>query len=100
METRNIILIDFVESEVTEGLDRIVLYTATYIYGSAGALAFTDPSTFSSGTETSGKYSPIVAAEGDRVLAIGDQAFMLEPYCYTFDNYRLLENIASFLASE
>ncbi|MBS7644764.1 MAG: S49 family peptidase [Candidatus Bathyarchaeia archaeon] len=95
---RNVILTDFVENEITRDLRRIVLYTATYIHGSPGALAFTSISTFSSEAETSGRYSPIVIDEGGGVLAIGDQTFMLEPYCRTFDNYRLLRNIASFLA--
>ncbi|MEM3607664.1 MAG: S49 family peptidase [Candidatus Bathyarchaeia archaeon] len=94
---RNVILTDFVESKVTKGLGRIVLYTATYVHGSPGALAFTSTSTFSSEAEASGRYSPIVVDEGGRVLAIGDQTFMLEPYCYTFDNYELLRNITSFL---
>ncbi|MGC8962247.1 MAG: hypothetical protein ACP5K1_07415, partial [Candidatus Bathyarchaeia archaeon] len=94
---RNIILADFMESKITKDLERIVLYTATYIHGSTGALALTSVSTFSSEAEATGRYSPIAINGEGRVLAIGDQTFMLEPYCYTFDNYKLLRNIVSFL---
>ena len=55
--------------------------------------------TYSSESESTGEYSPIVLLPEKDILAIGDQTFLMEPYCYTFDNYYLIENIADFLTN-
>ncbi len=96
---RNIIVTQFQRSEITRGLERVVLFTSTAIYSKGNEIALTADSTFSSATENSGQYSPIIFAYGEKVLAIGDLTFLTEPYCYIEDNYRLISNIADFLAS-
>ena len=93
---RNIYLTNFKNSTVTKGLSRVVFYTTAYIYPTGGEIAYTSASTFSSESEISKEYSPIVLLEG-KILALGDQTFLGEPYCYAYDDYKLIQNIADFL---
>ncbi len=95
---RNIYVTHFEDSTVTQGLKEIALYTASPIYSTKGKVALTDNSTYSSEAERPGPYSVIVYNSQDNILAIGDQTFLNEPYCYVQDNYQLLTNIATFLA--
>ncbi|MFQ6085459.1 MAG: S49 family peptidase [Candidatus Bathyarchaeia archaeon] len=97
---RFIFVDDFEEANVTEGLERLVFYTAEHIYSSGNEIAYTSNSTFSSASHIEKVYSPMVLASNDRVLAIGDQTFLTEPYCYTSDNYKLVSNIADFLTAK
>ncbi len=94
---RNIYLTNFDENALTEGLYRVVLYTATYIHPTDGEIAFTSGSTFSSESEFSKEYSPMALLFDEKVLALGDQTFIREPYCHAYDNYKLIQNIADFL---
>ena len=96
---RNIIIDDFHDNNMTQGLQKIVFFTATHILSESGKIGSTNVMTFNSESEISGKYSPLVLLPEKRILAIGDQTFLMEPYCYTFDNYRFVENIADFLTS-
>ena len=93
---RNLIISDFKESNITMGLKTLVLYTASHIY-SNNQVAFTSDKTFSSEGELAKKFSPITFLSERGVLAIGDQTFLTEPYCYIEDNQKLVSNIADFL---
>ena len=95
---RNIIIKNFEVNNLTEGLKEIVLFTTTHIYGEKG-VCLTTANTYSSESESLGEYPPIVLSPNEKVLAIGDQTFLTEPYCYIKDNYRLIQNIAKFLTT-
>ncbi len=92
---RYIYLTDFTENNITKGLSRIVFYTSSSVFGNG--IIFTDNDTYSSSRGEKGRYSVAVMAEDSRVLAIGDVAFLSEPY-NVMDNNRLIYNLADFLA--
>lgn len=95
---RNIYVRRFGNSSLTRGLNGIVLFTATHVYSEGRGAAYASSETFSSTAEQKGSYSPIATVEGKgKVVAIGDLTFMMEPYCYVEDNYRLILNIISDL---
>ena len=95
---RNIFIAEFEESEVTQGLEKIALYTAGSIT-SANCTAFVDQNTFSSLIETRKELSPMALTSESKVLAIYDLTFITEPYNGILDNNQLISNIASWLAS-
>ena len=96
---RNIFVSEFGENEVTEELEKIVLYTAGSISSADSGIAFVDGNTFSSVVETRKKLSPIALAQESKILAIYDLTFMIEPYNGILDNNQLISNIADWLAS-
>ena len=96
---RNVFLTDFKPNEITKGLKKIVFYSAGSLTGSDSGIVFTDDNTFSSKFETRGKLSPIVLTAGSRVLGIYDVTFLTEPYNASYDNNRLLANIADWLTT-
>ncbi|MCW4032913.1 MAG: S49 family peptidase [Candidatus Bathyarchaeota archaeon] len=96
---RNIIIEEYHDNNITQGLQKTVFFTATHILSESGKIGFTSEMTYNSESESTGEYSPIVLLPDKEILAIGDQTFFMEPYCYTFDNYYLIENIADFLTN-
>ncbi len=96
---RNIFLTEFEENEITNNLEKIVLYTAGSISSAGGGIIFVDENTFSSLIETRTRLSPIAQASDFHVLAIYDLTFITEPYNGIYDNNRLISNIADWLAS-
>jgi len=94
---KNIIVKEFKSCNITKGLNEIVFFTACNIYTTDG-IAFTSSDTVSSESEKEGVYSTIAYVSSQGILAIGDQTFLTEPYCYSKDNYLLIQNIADFLA--
>ncbi|MFH0847275.1 MAG: hypothetical protein V1894_04380 [Chloroflexota bacterium] len=97
---RNIIISQFGENGLTEGLTEISLYTAGVITAPEGALALTDANTFSSFIETRTGLSPMVLLSEKNIIALYDLTFMTEPYNGFYDNNQLISNIARWLASE
>ncbi len=91
---RNIYLREFAESNVTEGLKKVVLYSSCPITGLEGIM-FGDGDTHYSRGEGGRRYSPAVM--GDGILAICDLTFLTEPYSALEDNPLLVSNIADFL---
>ncbi|MFP3952079.1 MAG: S49 family peptidase [Candidatus Bathyarchaeia archaeon] len=94
---RNIYVEGFEESNITEGLSRVVMFTSAAIHTEEG-LAWSSKDTYSSTAEKAGEYN--VLSLGDfngTVLAIGDITFLKESYCYVEDNYQLVKNIASMM---
>ncbi len=92
---RYIYLTEFAENNITKGLQRVVFYTSSSVFGNG--IIFTDNNTYSSSRGEKGRYSVAVMREDSRVLAIGDVTFLSEPY-NVMDNNRLIYNIADFLA--
>ncbi|MEE9399551.1 MAG: hypothetical protein V3V23_04715 [Dehalococcoidales bacterium] len=95
---RNIFISDFEESEITEDLEKIVLYLAGSISSNDGGIVFVDQNTLSSLIESRKKLSPIALAEEEKVLAVHDLTFMTEPYNGSLNNNQLIANIADWLA--
>lgn len=93
---RNIVITNFVSSPLTEGVNKLVLFTSTHVYASHG-LALTSNSTVLSLTEEAGVYTPIVMEKD--VIAIGDMTFMLDPFCGIADNKKFIENLVYYLVS-
>jgi len=96
---RNIIAVPRGEcNNITEGVDRLVFYTATRIYSSLG-IAFVTNNTFWSEAEEVGDFPVMCLLRDGEVLAIGDQTFLMEPYVEAEDDARLVSNIANFLTN-
>ena len=96
---RNIFVRDFFPDPVTEGLAEVAFYTAGAIRSAGPALAYTDANTLSTVVEGVEPFYPLVKANQDNVLAVGDLTFMVQPQNSILDNNRLIANIAEFLAS-
>ena len=92
---RYIYLKEFSENNITRGLNKIVFYTSSSVFGSG--IIFTDNNTYSSTKGEKRRYSVAALTENSRILAIGDVTFLSEPY-NVMDNNRLIYNIADFLA--
>ena len=94
---QNVIVRDFLPSEITRGVGQISLYSTSSIKGPKPGLAVADGNTRSSMSESPGPFYPLVQAGDDRALALGDLTFMVPPRNSVLDNQRLLANIADFL---
>ena len=95
---RNIFVAEFQENSITEGLEKIALYTAGSISSADSGIAFVDENTFSNVIETRKRLSPIALAQESKVVAIYDLTFMTEPYNGILDNNQLISNIADWLS--
>jgi len=95
---RNIYIKDFKNTSLTRDLKKLVLFTATHIHSLNSQAAWSSSNTYSSTAEKTGIYAPIVVVEdGGTLAAFGDITFMMEPFCYVEDNYKLVLNIVSKL---
>jgi signal peptide peptidase SppA len=92
---RNIVITQFNSSKLAN-VERVVLFTATFIHGGKG-IAFTSNDTYFSESEIAGNYK--VISSNNNVLAIGDQTFLEQPYCYIEDNHKLVSWIGDYLTS-
>ena len=93
---RNIYITNFRESPVTGNISSIVFFTSTYIHNMNSGVAWTSDNTYSSTAEKSGRYDVIAFVKRNgTVIALGDQTFLKEPYCYVEDNYKLILNLVS-----
>ena len=93
---RNIYITGFRESPVTRNISSIVFFTSTYIHNMNSGVAWTSNNTYSSTAEKSGRYDVIAFVKRNgTVIALGDQTFLKEPYCYVEDNYKLILNLVS-----
>ena len=96
---RNVFISTFETNQLTKKLTKIALYTAGYISPASNGIAFTDDNTFSSVTETKGRFSPVAHSAGAKVLAISDFSFMTEPHNSVYDNNQFISNIADWLTA-
>jgi len=88
---------NFKEHILTKGLRRLLMLTATCIYTNGTLLALTDEDTISSFTEKQGVYG-VIAINGS-VLAIGDLAFLLDPFIVLEDNEAFASNVVEWILS-
>ena len=96
---RNIYVRNFANSPITRNLASLVLFTSTHIYSEDKGAAWTSSDTYSSTAERTSNYTTIaLVVDNGTVAAFGDQTFLMEPYCYLEDNYKLILNIVSAIA--
>lgn len=95
---RNIRLTDIATGTLTAGLQQVVFYGAHSILTAQPALLAGSGDTRSSSSEHTGPLVVAVLAGNGSVLALGDTTFMSEPYNATYDNDRLVANVADFLS--
>ena len=93
----NVILRDFAESPLTEGVEEIVVRAAHSIRAAEGGLVFGDENTYSSLRETPGGVTAAVVTENGNVLALPDLTFLTGPYNTFADNDRFIDNVVAFL---
>jgi hypothetical protein len=94
---RNVKFTDFADNPITAGLQMAVFYGAHSIQTNAGtALMRANKNTFSSVTDKTGAFAPLVLSSNGQVLAAGDFSFLTNPFNQVADNGLLLGSIADF----
>jgi hypothetical protein len=95
----NVIVRDFAENPLTNGVNEIVFRAAHSMRAGDGGLAFGDPNTYSSLREQPGDVTVAVLTANDSVLALPDLTFLTGPYNTFADNDKFIDNIVAFLLS-
>jgi ClpP class serine protease len=97
---RNIYVTEFSDNPLTGNIRSLIFFTATYIRSDGQGVAWPPENTYSSQNERPGKYPIITFSRNNgTVIAIGDMTFLMEPYCYLEDDYKLITNLADYVAS-
>ncbi|MEM3027936.1 MAG: S49 family peptidase, partial [Candidatus Bathyarchaeia archaeon] len=97
---RNVYIRSFSNSSITKDLKSLVFFTATHVYSMDKGIAWASEGTYSSTAERKGSYAVMALVHRNgTVIALGDLTFLMEPYCYVEDNYKLLLNLVSFITS-
>jgi hypothetical protein len=97
---RNVLLSDFADAPLTEGISTVVFYAARSVRTTTGtALILAGEHTLSSRTDAGGDLSAAVLSQDGGVLALGDFTFLTTPYNQVADNPRLIDNLVEFLLS-
>lgn len=96
---RNIYVRSFADKPLTQGLESIVLFTATYLHSTDSDAAWTPYDSYASVAERRGSYAPIslITKVNKTIAAFGDLTFLTEPYAHVEDNYLLIMNIVSLI---
>jgi ClpP class serine protease len=95
---RNIYLKDLGGHELTNNVSSLVFFTPGRIKANH-EIAGAPEGTFSSTAERMGDYTCIAEGEyNGTIFAFGDLTFLMEPFCYVEDNYRLIQNLAEIIA--
>jgi len=92
---RNIVVSNFVYDEITDNVNKLILFTATNIVGDGLKAARSQWTATQSFTEKSGSYTVIMRS--GNVVAIGDLTFLLDPYLDLVDNRIFMENLVKFI---
>ncbi len=93
----NVILRDFADNPLLDGVEEIVVRAAHSMRAADGGLIFGDENTWSSLRETPGGVTAAVLTENGNVLALPDLTFLTGPYNTFADNDRFIDNVAAFL---
>jgi len=86
---------NFVYDEITDNVNKLILFTATNIVGDGLKAARSQWTATQSFTEKSGSYTVIMRS--GNVVAIGDLTFLLDPYLDLVDNRIFMENLVKFI---
>ena len=93
----NVILTNFEDSAVTEGLDSVIVQTAHSLRVTEGGIALGDENTYSSLREQPGDVTAVALTTNNQVLALPDMTFLTGPYNTFADNDRFIDNIVTFM---
>ena len=96
---RDVLLTEFADTPLTQGLTEVVFFAAHSISTSGTPIITAGPETLSSLTEKQGGLVVAALTADDRVLGISDFTFLTEPYRSVGNNDQLVSNIAQFLVS-
>jgi hypothetical protein len=94
---RDVILTQFGDSPLTQGLKKVTFFAAHSISASGRPIVMADKDTRSSLSERQGGLVVAALAANDRVLGLGDFTFLTAPNSSITDNDRLVSNLADFL---
>ena len=96
---RDIILTDFADIPLAEGLEEVTFFAAHSISTNGESVIGTDEETRSSLTEQQGGLVVAALTTGGRVLGLSDLTFLTEPFSSLSNNAQLVSNITEFLVS-
>jgi hypothetical protein len=96
---RNVKLSSFDTHPLMKDVHQLVIYGGHSVKSSGKSLACSNESTFSSGTDHAGKFSPFALVNSGlgSVLAIGDLSILTSQYVQSADNQVFVSNLADFL---
>ncbi|MEK6588247.1 MAG: DUF4350 domain-containing protein [Chloroflexota bacterium] len=95
---RNVLVRQFADDPLTEGLQTITLYAGRSVETDHGMpLLLTDSATFSSLTDSGGELAAAALGRNSGAMALGDLTFLTSPYNTVADNARFIHNLAAFL---
>ncbi|MGD2142497.1 MAG: S49 family peptidase, partial [Candidatus Bathyarchaeota archaeon] len=96
---RNVYLRNFRETNITQDLESLVLFTATHLHPTDSDAAWAGSGTYSSISEQEGNYAPITIVDkgNGTTAAFGDLTFITDPYVRLEDNYKLIMNLVSVI---
>jgi hypothetical protein len=97
---RHVIFSQFAKDPLTQNLSKVVFFSTHSIKTGQTALIKGDAHSLSSLTDTGGGLVTAAAAQQGKVLAIGNMAFLTNPYYQVADNQQLVLNIGKFLISQ
>jgi hypothetical protein len=97
---RNVVYTQFKKSPLTTGLEngKVIFYAGGSMQSPGNEIILGDDTTHSSISEGGRVNAAAALAVNNRVLALGDLTFMVEPYSNAENNGALINNIATFLS--
>ncbi|MCZ7546690.1 MAG: DUF4350 domain-containing protein [Anaerolineae bacterium] len=94
---RDVIVHDFADTALTDGVESVVFFTAHSLRVASGGIAFGDENTFASRSEHPGNQVAVAQQANGQVLALPDMTFLTSPYNSFADNDRFIDNITGWL---
>ena len=96
---RDVIIHDFADTALTDGLESVVFFTAHSLRVASGGIAFGDEATYASRSEQPGNQVVVAQTTNGQVLALPDMTFLTSPYNSFASNNRFIDNISDWLVS-
>jgi hypothetical protein len=96
---RNIIMTDLGSTPLSDGISKVVFYSAHSFKSGAQVILRAGKNTFSSLNDQGESLAMGALDASNNVLALGDMTFMTSPFYQVADNNQFVQNIASFLVS-
>jgi len=87
------------EHEITKGITKLLLHTATYIQLGTDYIPLIKVSAYSTTNWKRGEYVVMAVSKNGRVVALADLSPLETAYVSEFDNEKLLQNVVKFLMS-
>ncbi len=96
---RNVIFNDFDRHQLTQNINKLVIYGGHSVNSHEYPLASSSKSTYSSTTDMPGDFSPFALVKHGKgsVLAMGDLSLLTSQYALSADNQVFINNLAAFV---